>query len=251
MNDIEIKSIWSDKITKNESEDFRRVVNTVFGDFCSEQYFNAKYIDNIYGPSLIIIAYQDGEPIGTHCLWRNDIDGKKAFHSADSCVIKSDKTNGLFGAMLKIMIDFMEQQPNTLFYTFPNANSFPAFKRMKWHVRLSRKILFFPGLSPKDKLGTIDKEYALWWLKQCTGIFYIKLFNRYYLIKTLKSKAYARVLGYVDKDTAQFFPQSKRLWILYCDGEKTTFYNKRWAATTVVYQHSNNLHVPFWKMDAL
>ena len=252
MNDLEIKTIWSDKITQKETDDFRKVVNSVFGEFCSEKYFKAKYIDNIYGPSLLIIVYLDGQPVGTQCLWRNDIDGKKAYHSADTSVIKTCKVNGIFVAMLKIMIDFIEQEPDTLFYTFPNGNSFPSFKRMKWHVRLSRKVFFFPGFSSKRKLDIIDKEYALWWLKQCDNIFRIKRFGRYYLIKGVKSKAIGRVLGYVDKETALHFPLCKNApWLFYYDSEKTTFYNKKWNATPIVYYHSDNAHIPFWKMDAL
>lgn len=88
-NEIVIRTIWSEKITPQEKSDFRYVENEVFGDFCTEEFFKAKYEDNIYGSSVIVIAYLDGRHVGADALWRNDMGKTKAYQSADTCVLSS------------------------------------------------------------------------------------------------------------------------------------------------------------------
>ena len=87
---MQIKRIWSDKATPEEILDFRSVANRTFGsDYVTEDYFKAKFLDNIYGPSLLFLAYCDGQAVGARACWRNDLDGKEAYQSADSSVLPS------------------------------------------------------------------------------------------------------------------------------------------------------------------
>ena len=252
MSDISIKTIWSDKATNSEINDFRDVVNTVFGYFCTEEYFKRKYLDNIYGPSLLIIIYENDKPVGANALWRNDIDGKKAYYSAETSVKHSENKVIIFVVILKTMQEFLSEQKDVFLYTFPNRNSFPGFKRMKWHVKMYRKCFFFPGLSAETMLHTIENEYALWWLKGAKGICRIKRMGCYYLIKTVQAKGIARVLGRVDKQTALLFPKPPSfIIILYCESQKQTFYNKKWPSIPLVDTNDGNTFIPFYKMDSI
>ena len=129
---LEIRAIWSDVITPSEIEDFRYVVNTVFGPFCTMEYFRRKYIDNIYGPSLIYIVYSDGKPVGSFALWRNDIGGVKAYTSAETSVLPSCHVPGAFGAIIRAKSIFAKENDAVVF-AFPNKNSFLGVERMGWN----------------------------------------------------------------------------------------------------------------------
>ena len=252
MNNIDIKTIWTNNITNTEKEDFCYVVNIVFGGFCTDEHFKLKYIDNIYGPSVLIIVYIDHKPIGACSLWRNDLEEKEAYLAAEACVLPIYRGKGIYSAMLKVRNDIAAQRNNPLLYSFPNTNSFPRLLKKKWHVKLSRKVFYFPGLSSSQRICNIDKEYAKWWLIKCEGIYHIKRFGHHYLIKTVSAKGVGRVLGYIDEETALLFPKPKYfLWILYCESEKITFYNKHWTATPVVFINGDGSRIPFWKMDSL
>jgi hypothetical protein len=252
MGDISIKTIWSDKATNSEINDFRDVVNTVFGYFCTEDYFKRKYLDNIYGPSLLIIVYENDKPVGANGLWRNDIDGKKAYHSVDTSVKQSDNKVIVFAIILKSMLEFLSEQKDSFLYAFPNSNSFSGFKKMKWNVKIYRKVFFIPGLSSETMLHNVESKYALWWLKGVKGICHIKRMGRYYLIKTVQAKGIARVLGRVDKQTAILFPKPQSfIFILYCESEKQTFYNKKWPGIPLVDTNDGNTFIPFYKMDSI
>lgn len=251
-NKLEIRFAWSDNISSEQIDDFRSVVNTVFGDFCTESYFKTKYLDNIYGASAIIVAYWEGIPVGACALWRNDLDGKEAYYAADASVIADYRNKGVYGAMLKVRAEIASQRGNALLYTFPNTNSFPRLKKKGWHVKLVRKVFFYPGISSKKKIAKVEKGFAEWWIKRCEGICHIKCFGKYYLVKTVATKGVGRVLGYVDKETAEQFPRPAGvLWVLYCDSEKKTLYNRFWKAIPVVYSNASDAHIPFWKMDSL
>lgn len=250
MKDFKIKTIWTNEITTAEIEDFRNVVNTVFGDFCTEEYFRVKYLENIYGPSLLIIVYMDGKPIGANSLWRNDICGREAYYSAETSVIQSANSIGVFASMIMTMSKLISKRKGIPLYTFPNSNSFPGFQKSKWNIRWKRKVLFVPGISSNNQLQHIDRDYALWWLIQRKAVCYIKRFGHYYLIKAFGRRGC--VLGMVDKDTALHFPKLGNKYIfLFCYSDKETFYNRNKRPIPIVYCNVTDLYIPYWKRDAI
>lgn len=250
MDNFITKTVWTNEASTKDIEDFRYVVNTVFGPFCTEEYFRVKYIDNIYGPSLLIIVYVDDKPVGANSLWRNDINGERAYYSAETSVIKGDNTAFVFVTMLKKLLEFCKQE-NVLLYTFPNSNSFPGFKKMRWHVKMYYKKWFLPGISSRKNLYSVEPQYAQWWMKFRKGIFRMKILGHYYLIK-VKKEGVACVLGYADKQTALLFPKyEKMIWFFYRESETPSFYSKRLGAIPMVYTHADEVRIPFMKRDAL
>lgn len=251
MENFVIKTVWTNEASTKEIEDFRYVVNNVFGCFCTEEYFREKYINNIYGPSILIIVYVNDNPVGANSLWRNDINGIKAYYSAETSVIKGENTTFVFVIMLKKMLEFCKQEKVVL-YAFPNSNSFPGFKKMRWHVKMSYKKMFFPGISSNKELYDVDPQYAQWWIKLRKDIFYMNVWGHYYLIKLISRKGVARVLGYTDKQTALIFPKYKKtIWVLYRESETPAFYSKWLGAIPIVYNNVDEISIPFMKLDSL
>ena len=61
------------EMNEKEKNDFIKVFNEVFNENWTLETFNRKYIDNIYGNSHIIIAYDNNLPVGIRSYWRNDL----------------------------------------------------------------------------------------------------------------------------------------------------------------------------------
>lgn len=248
-NEIVIKTIWSDIITPQEKRDFRYVENEVFGDFCTEFFFKAKYEDNIYGPSVIVIAYLDGRPVGADALWRNDIGKTKAYQSADTCVLSSCRGKGIFTKMVNAKVAVVEE--DSLIYGFPNTNSFPGFVKMGWKVTRLYKTFFFSNSQfSKEQQLTIDVDYASWWLNALSGIGYVKKGNTYYLIRKHVKKPIGKIIGTTDRSIALTFPEINGCLLFTWYSKTKSFYNNNKSIPCIFYKKEDN-DVPFWKIDAI
>ena len=51
---------WSDKADEKFINDYNLLQNTVFQNNYNKELFKRKYLDNIYGPSIIIVVYSNG-----------------------------------------------------------------------------------------------------------------------------------------------------------------------------------------------
>jgi hypothetical protein len=47
----------SSELTNNEISDFLEIINTVFNHDYDHEWFNWKYLSNIYGESIVVITY--------------------------------------------------------------------------------------------------------------------------------------------------------------------------------------------------
>ena len=201
---------------------------------------------------MIILVYVDGKPIGATSLWRNDIDGKEAYQNAETSVIKSNDSNGVFAVMTMTKSKFISTKKGIPIYSFPNPNSFPGYQKMKWNIRWNRRVVFLPGISSNRQVPHIDESYALWWLIRRKRIHFIKRFGRYYLVEAAQRKYVGRLLGEVNKSTALHFPKSEHTYLmLYYDSDKETFYNKKMPAFPLVFYNVADIQAPYWKLDSI
>lgn len=252
MGKLAIRTVWSNEITPREAGDFRQVVNAVFGDFCTEDYFRAKYIDNPYGPSLLFLAYLDGRPVAAEGLWRNDIAGKEAYQSVDTCVLRDCPAKGLFGAMLKHKADFAASRKDVLLYAFPNNSSLAGFVRTGWQSMPFYKALFVTGALHGRDIAPIDAAYAAWWLARRPGICRLERSGRHFLVAE-KPAGFSQLLGEVDRETARRFPAPRRRsCFLYVDSAKASFYNRNRISTRLVFCNATDASdIPVWKRDSI
>lgn len=132
---IEYVLRWTEEIDDSFFEDFLSVENAVLGGF-SKQILQHKFVNNIYGSSLITIAYLDGEPIGADAMMRNDVFGRIAFETIDTCVTEKCRGKGVFSTITKKEVaEVLAKYPDTIIYGFQNGNSFPGYVKMGWNVQ--------------------------------------------------------------------------------------------------------------------
>lgn len=242
---IRIEGCWTDAPSEQLKNDFIFLANEVFGAFVTKDYYQAKFEDNVYGPSLITIAYVDGQPAGADVMWRNDLWGSKAFQTVDTCVLEQHRGMGLFKKMTRWELELLGD--HTLVYGFPNANSFPGYVKMGWRVSRLHKI---PALLWKNKARQdfIESAYAAWWLKK-PGIVSLRKNGKCYLIRKKKNHSLATLLGQVDEATGARFPLSESACVLCSFETKSSIYNKNKFIPLVCNQPK--MEIPYWKIDAI
>ncbi|MBO4417213.1 MAG: GNAT family N-acetyltransferase [Bacteroidales bacterium] len=249
---LQIRQTWSNQATQEEILAFRSVANRTFGcDYVTEDYFKAKYLDNIYGPSVLFLAYWDGQPVGARACWRNDLNGMEAYASADSSVLPSFQGKGVFRAILEKTAAFAAENPQVILYGFPNNNSSPVYKKLGWTVKQLYKKAVYPGFSSRSKIPRIDSEYALWWMKRRRNICHIKRFGVWYLVKQAAKPGRGVILGSVSREAALHFPKANSfLWRLFCYIDTKCPQDSHGQVNAAFY-NCPDPNAPWYKVDAL
>ena len=154
---------WSDKTDDQFINDYNLLQDIVFKNNYDTQLFKKKYLQNIYGPSIIIVVYHIGKPIGARAFWRNDILGQEAYQPGDVCVLEEYRGRGIFTEMTNRA--FAMLPTDSVMYTYPNNKSFPA------HLKMGNKLMasYYPRLFSYNKYRRehsikMDNAYAQWWL---------------------------------------------------------------------------------------
>ncbi len=248
MDNILYDIRWSDQLDEQFISDFLCVQQEVFHCGTREE-FQLQFEKNIYGKSIVAIAYIDGIPVAARALWRNDINGKEAYQPGGTCVLPIYRGKGIFKEMTMLAI---AQLPTTAFiYNFPNYNSFPGYIKMGWKLLndYRTRLYFLYRTYHKEHPMKADKDYVNWWFIG-KNLWYTKRGKHYFLIKKDYRPFCWHILTEVDKCTAMKFP-NMQIGILFYKSIKKTWYNKRLGPSHVVYRGCDIKYIPIWKIDAV
>lgn len=249
MSEILYDCRWSDKVDEKFIDDFIATQRAVFNNNYSKELFIKKYVDNIYGKSVVEVVYLDEQPVAARGLWRNDIYGKSSYQPGDTCVTEICRGKGIFTEMTKRSIDFLSK--DDIIYNFPNQNSFPGYMKMGW--RLVNEYGLVVLLSVKEFLKEhpikMDKQYADWWLEGNKDFLYTKKGGEFFLLRPLRRFCY-KVCACVDEEIAKRYPK-KNFGVCFYRSTKKTFYNKKIGLPLHVVSKQDINYIPIWKIDAL
>ena len=240
---------WSNDVNDKFIEDYNLIQDTVFNNKYDKELFKKKFIDNIYGPSIMVIVYDCDKPIGARTFWRNDINNKEAYQPGDVCVLKEYRGKGLFRGMSEIAYNMLSQ--NVIIYNFPNKNSFPGYIKMGNKLLAAYyPALFTPKKYHKEHTLLLDEEYANWWFASRTDFRYIKKKGRYYLVAPYALPMMYMVLAEVKKELAMKYKKSI-IGIYFYRSTKASFYNRKRRPVNIVCKYDNIDYIPTWKVDSL
>jgi hypothetical protein len=230
-------------------KDWQFVENSVFENF-TDELIKRKYFDNIYGPSIMAVAYLNGKPVGADALWRNDVNGKLAFQSSDTCVLEEARGHGIMTGITKH--ELAKAPEGCYIYGSPNGQSYHGYRKMGWNeVKLYKGILFSPKKYAKEYPEKMPYEYAKWWIKG-TNKYHIKKRGHYYVVVKYATLPFwhAYVIAEVDKKTAELYPRYKGLSFFFYRSFKPIInigpfkhylYHIAWNADPKEF--------PYWKID--
>jgi hypothetical protein len=255
-NKMVFKVALSNEIDDKYKKDFINVCCQVFGDEAmNSDVFNRKYIDNIYGVSILVVVYSGNQPVAARGLWRNDIMGKKAYQPCDTSVLKEYRGKGVFALMTKLAIDKLDKED--LIYNFPNQNSYTQYLKLGWNDYISYRTTIMISIKgyKEEHPEIIDDEYLKWWIKPNNKKYFIYcLGDDAFLVKKRKWNIYF-VVGRISPRQTQYFQTIKTKFVmLFYYSATPKFYNKKRIPINIVFKplgEMEGIRIPIWKMDAI
>ena len=249
MADAVFDCRWSEDITPVFMSDFISVLETVWKKDFDHDTFQCRYINNIYGASLLIIVYIDGKPSGTQAFWRNDIDKQIAYQADDGAVLESCRGNGLLGKMIKKGTEILGN--DVLLYSFTNINSKKAFVKLGWDVMLSHHIKPFicAKYYCKQCPQMADYEYTSWYLHRKKHISYVKRNNHFFLVIPTTHRYVYQIISSCNQETAMFFNKVKGFALLIYNKQPNDIDHEKKGGIVVAGYRGE--HIPIWKCDAI
>lgn len=252
-NSITYISKLSSELTLPEKKDFINVFNTVFNMNYNIDWYNWKYIDNIYGNSHIILAYYKDKVVGIRSFWRNDINGHLCYQPCDTAVLKEFRGKGIFSKMTLLALEKTEE---AFIYNFPNNNSLPGYLKLGW--RINKHAYLKPVLSHgrlKQESKYIEDDYLIWKFGKCpfNQYYYYETGGQTYLLHKRKNNIYY-VLGRFNGKYKDYFAKTSfPILFNYIDKETIIYKIFKNRATIVSYERENegfnNIDIPMSKAD--
>lgn len=249
MSKIVYDCRWSHEITPEFMADFLFVLNKIWTTETTENQFEIRYKKNIYGKSLLMIAYVDGKPAATQAFWRNDINDRKAYQSGDSAVLEQYRGKGIFKEMVKRGTELLGD--DILIYGFPNNNSTPTFIKLGYDMLCSHVIRLFYNAKRFSRLcpQEIDFNYAQWYLSKSRRIFYVKRHSCYFLVVPTSRRYVYQIISSCDKHTALLFEKGKNCSLLVYAPQSNVISNEKKG--NIIVMGYKGEYIPLWKCDAV
>lgn len=247
--DIKLVEIWTNNIVKEEIIDFVNTQESVFRNCYSVEKFQKKYLDNIYGESLIVLAYLDNKCIGAMAFWRNDIEGMKAYQPCEMAVLNDYRGYGIFAKMNAKGLNYIDE--DALLYNFPNDNSLPYYQKISWKIHSRKRYKIYNPIADSKEIMKIDQNYLNWLLndtntKNVDLLKYICLNKKYYLLKK-RTKNVFIIIGEIERESTFFLLRAKLPILLH-------YSNKGYIGrgiVTVTRNDNNEINIPLYKIGPL
>lgn len=249
-NQVEYRAVKSDAFDNAFLEDYLIVLNNAFHSNQTNTFFDRKYLENIYGPSILVVAYYNNTPVGADALWRNDIDGHLAYQSADTCVREGYRGLGIFRGLVAHKLALVED--NAIVYGFPNANSTPGFIKMGWTLIAEYRTCLFNGVKSfeEETPMVIDFDYAKYWFGRKNRYKVMRVSGKDYLVAKRSRLPLYLIIGQLAKEAIPLFERVSSFKVLLYKAKKIKWYNKQQVPTRVI-TYNSDVAVPVWKMDAI
>ncbi|MCX8129607.1 MAG: hypothetical protein N3I35_05835 [Clostridia bacterium] len=255
IDGIEYFCEWSSKMAAKEIGDFIYVQNEVFDTHIGYSYFKHKFIDNIYGDSLIVIAYINGAPAAARAMWRNDLDTgrRQAYQPCDTAVLYKYRGCGIFKVMTTLAKSRLPHK--SILYNFPNKNSYPGYKKLGWRDIGSYcyRIWFGFRQYEKEHPFLIDSEYVKWWFgsRKDRDFCVVSRKGQHYLMRRRKYNIYIAIGKICESDAVMF--RKTRFPIILFYSQKKSFFHRFSSLIRVVASGDApiDIKIPLYKIDAI
>lgn len=104
----------------------------------SEEIWHFKHMENPFGPSVVLIAEENGKIIGVRALMRWTLfsrDGQKKFNTyraVDTATHPEFQGRGVFSKLTLKAVEKVKEKGDSFIFNFPNNFSRPGYLKMGW-----------------------------------------------------------------------------------------------------------------------
>ncbi len=243
----------SSELTALERNGFIEVFNTVFDTNYDLEWFNWKYMDDIYGDSYMVLAFHEDKIVGIRNFWRNDIDGHLCYQPCDTAVLKEFRGRGIF---LNMSLIALKEIKEAFIYNFPNENSLPGNLKLGWKINkycYLKPVFSRKGLKHDCKF--IEDDYLIWKFGNCpiSKYYYYEIDEQSYLLFKRKNNIYYILGRFNSKFNSYFTKIGFPILFNYTTNETIIYKIFKNRATIVSYekegQDVNKIDIPIFKAD--
>lgn len=255
VNKADITYIYkaSSDIIDSEKNSFISVFNEVFDLDFDRQWFDWKYIDNVYGDSYIVLAYYNDKAVGVRAFWRNDINEKLSYQPCDTAVLKEFRGLGIF---TKMTLKALEETKGSFIYNYPNENSRPGYLKLGWNI--NKYFYLKPVLSKnrlEDECKYIDDDYLIWKFGKSpiNKYYYYEKNGSSYLLYNRKKNIYY-ILGKFNNKYNDYFIKVESPILFNYTSQKSTIHKILKNKATIVsfnneIDNADEIDIPIFKAD--
>lgn len=134
----------------------------------TEKVWRFKHVDNPFGPSLVLLAVEDGKVIGVRAFmrwkWQRGQNIFSSFRAVDTATHPEHQGKGVFKKLTMRALEIGKENGDHLVFNTPNAQSKPGYLKMGWEE--------------VDKLRTTLRPVApFYWNSSVTNRNYSKNWN--------------------------------------------------------------------------
>ncbi|MCC5803217.1 GNAT family N-acetyltransferase [Rossellomorea vietnamensis] len=249
--DISIQLYYTNDINSAKINDFINLHNKVFQSNFNEQQYKKKYINNIYGPSIIVLSYVNNKCAGARAFWRNDLENLKAYQPCDTAVLDTYRGLGIFTKMTFRALEEIDK--GAFVYNFPNDNSYPGYLKMGWKLKDKKRYKLYNPLTDNKTIDKLPNKYARWLIEGSKEVFndsvyYLYTGGHYYLVKKKKFNLFV-IIAEIEKEVTTFLKKAY-FPIILCYSTKG--YLGRGLYTVIKNTNSEiSINIPLYKIDTI
>lgn len=248
--DIRYIGKYSNVLTLKEKEDFLNLFNKVFNLNYNLDWFNWKYMDNVYGASYMVFAYDKEKLVGIRSFWRNDIGKTISYQPCDTAVSKEYRGRGIFSQMTRLAL---EEVGGNFIYNFPNENSLPGNLKLGWEIdKYAYLALVGKKSSLKSKTQYIEDDYLVWKFAKSPlrRYYYYEHQRETYLLYKRKKNLYY-VLGRINNLSKKHFEKAYFPILFNYTNKETLMYKifKNRATIISLNKTREDINIPIFKAD--
>jgi GNAT superfamily N-acetyltransferase len=131
----------------------------------SEAFWRWKHIDNPFGPSPVLLAFEGNQLIGVRAFmrweWKLGNTLYKAVRAVDTATHPEHQGRGIFKKLTLQLVDKCRKEGVHFIFNTPNTSSKPGYIKMGWRELGKLNVYIAPWFSFQKRNADYDKCYAL------------------------------------------------------------------------------------------
>ncbi len=158
----------------------------------TEAVWRYKHLDNPFGESLVLVAFENDSIIGVRALMRWQWQfGKKVFstfRAVDTATHPKHQGKGIFKRLTLRAIEIAQERDETFIFNTPNTQSLPGYLKMGWEEVNKLRI----RVKPANPLNWFDNKTGESYKvkNNCNGDQLTNLVSDYNRLKSLENKLF-------------------------------------------------------------
>lgn len=131
----------------------------------TEAFWRWKHIENPFGRSPVLLAFDDGTLIGVRAFmrwdWRHGDRIYKSVRAVDTATHPSFQGKGVFKKLTMKLVEACKVEGVDFIFNTPNKNSKPGYLKMGWRSNGRLKLSFAPFFSLRIKSKEFESIHSL------------------------------------------------------------------------------------------